>query len=70
MSNNFQRVLEDALRLPPDEQMRLREALEDAEGNPPGTTLPPRIAGLNRSDPRVLQDPEAPLPEEYLGELP
>ena len=70
MNSHFQQVLQEALRLPVDEQIRLREALEDAEGNPPDIMLPPRVAGLNRNDTRVLQDPEAALPEEYLGELP
>ena len=70
MNITFQQVLQAALQLPPDEQRQLREALEDAEGNPPGTALPPRVPGLNRHDPRVLYDPEAPLPAEYLGELP
>ena len=70
MSNSFQQVLQDAVRLPPDEQIRLREALEDVESNPPGLVLPPRVPGLNRDDPRVLQDPEAPLPKEYLGKRP
>ena len=70
MSNNYQQVLQAALRLPPDEQLQLREALEDAEGNPPGTAIPPHIPGLNRHDPRVLHDPETPLPEEYPGDLP
>lgn len=70
MSNSFQQVLQDALQLSMDDQARLREALEDAEGNPAGRSLPPRIAGLNRNDPHVLREPEARLPEEYLGELP
>jgi hypothetical protein len=70
MSNNFQQVHQDALRISPDEQMRLREALEDAEGNLPSSILPPRVAGLNKNDPRVLQDPESPLPAEYPSELP
>jgi hypothetical protein len=70
MSNSFQQVLQEALRLSPDEQLRLREALEDAESTLPSSILPPRVAGLNKHDPRVLHDPEAPLPAEYLGELP
>ncbi len=70
MSDEFKQILQDALRLPPDEQARLREALEDADGNPSGAAVPPRIAGLNRDDPRVLHDLEAPLTTEYLGEPP
>ncbi|MDP9310231.1 MAG: hypothetical protein M3R24_04960 [Chloroflexota bacterium] len=66
----YSQVLQDALRLPPDDQARLREALEDAEATPDGASLPPRVLGLNRHDPRVLHDPEAELPEEYLGEQP
>ena len=70
MRPEFQQVLQAALRLPPDEQRRLREALEDAEGSPSGAMRPARVPGLNRDDPRVLREPDAPLPAEYLGELP
>lgn len=68
MSNNFQKVLQAALRLPLAEQIQLREALEDAEGI--SLELPPRVPGLNRNGPRFLQDLNVPLPVEYLGELP
>lgn len=68
MSNNFQEVLQGALQLPLAEQIQLREALEDAEGA--ALELSPRIPGLNQYDPRVLQDLEAEVPAEYLGELP
>ena len=66
----YSQILQDALRLSPDDQVRLREALEDAEATPDGATLPPRVLGLNRHDPRVLHDPGEALPEDYSGEQP
>ncbi len=70
MSSSFQQVLQAALRLPPAEQMQLREALEDAELLFEGGSNSQRVSGLNRNDPRILVDPELTLPEDYLGELP
>lgn len=66
MGNQFHQVLQAALQLPMNERVQLREALEDAELNPPGKQPPLRVPGLNRTDPRVLHDPEALLPDEYL----
>ena len=70
MSTQFYEVLREALLLPLDEQIQLRQALEDAEGKQAGLAFLPRVAGLNRNDQWVLPDLDASLPAEYLGELP
>lgn len=70
MSKDLQSVLQQALRLSGDEQVLLREALEEAEVSVKDSIYLPRVAGLNRNDPCVLQDLNVALLEEYLGELP
>lgn len=66
----YRHILQDALRLPPEDQARLRGVLEAAEAIPDGTSLPLQVLGLNQHDPRVLHDPEAAVPEDDLGEQP
>ncbi len=58
MSSNYQRVLQAALQLPPDERLRLREAREDRESALVGSSEPARIPGLNHHDPQVLEKTE------------
>lgn len=68
MLDTYQAVLQAALQLPLDQQAKLREALEDAESTGGPHPLPPRIPGLNASDPPLLHHPDAPVPPEFLGD--
>ncbi len=50
MSSNYGQVLQAALQLPPDDRLRLREALEEAEDAMVGSVDSPRISGLNQHE--------------------